>query len=797
MENVDDIYPLSPMQRLMLMHSIRVPGSSTLSNQFRYRVSGRLDAGRFDDAWRHVIHRHAALRTAFAWEGVNEPLQVVRSTVHLPVKHISLDGLGADEKAQQLAQLEQADRQRGFNLTRAPLMRLTVIRLREDEHILLWSRHHLILDLWSVERLFDEVFKNYVEAQTPGEEATGFRDYIEWLGHQNTADAETYYRHSLRGLGTPALLFGERARRSEWSRQGQPVAERVLSAETVATVSDFARTNGLTFGSVVQGGVGLMIAKRLRRDDVLFGLTVAGRPSDLDNVESILGTFINNVPVRATIDRTAKLDDWLAKLQAAQAARQPYEYLSPIDIQRCSEIPAERPLFDLLLLLQAPGATRLPGHGALTLEPLRGPFDSALPMTLAVEHEGSEARLTAVYDDAVVAPDTASDMLRHLEEWLQLISTRGDDTLAELLPAAGPATTPARKPIPAQDPVDSDIAADILLDIWRRTLGFDDIGLDDDFFAIGGTSIQAAIAFSEIEQRLGRELPLSTLFEAGSVRALLKTLDEPPGPASSLVSIQRRGHRPTVLACSGIGGNVVGLYGIARALGDGQPFYGLQPAALSDDAAPTESVEKIAADYIAASEPVRSGPVVLLGICFGAHIMLEIAQRLSKAGHPPALLIVMDPVFGDGEQPAPPGPKPTLAGYLRDTARLHVATYRSLEPADRRTWFKSKVSALWNRVRHGDPLRGSRLVLRQRRVEAANIAAAERYNPARYDGETRVLMTTDRILELADDPRKRWMSAVAPAAEVVTVPGNDTGDAVNHHAAVVADCIRSWIDDVT
>ncbi|MFW2405969.1 MAG: thioesterase domain-containing protein, partial [Gammaproteobacteria bacterium] len=308
-----------------------------------------------------------------------------------------------------------------------------------------------------------------------------------------------------------------------------------------------------------------------------------------------------------------------------------------------------------------------------------------------------------------------------------------------------------------------------------------------------GTSIQAAIAFTEIERRLGRDLPLSILFAAGNVRALLEVLDEPAEQDSPLVTIQRLGKRPPVLACPGIGGNVVGMAGIARALGDAQPFFGLQQAGVFDADADAMTVPELASAYMSASESVRAGPVVLLGICFGANVVLDMARQLTEQGQPPALVIVMDPVYDDAARPT--GPDPSLRGFLRDRLRLYAENYRSLQPAERREWLRDKRRALWNKVWQGDLLRGNRFEIRQRRVEAANIAAARDYYPRRYEGQTRILLTADRVLDLAEDPRQRWVMMVAPDAEVAMVPGIDTGDALARHAPVVADRLRRWIDE--
>jgi len=805
LDNVDDIYPLSPMQALMLMHSLRVRGSSTLANQFRYQLTGALDFERFARAWRGAIERHPALRTAFVWEGVEQPLQVVRSTVPDPVELVDLSALDEAAREQRAAEIQRRDRERGFDLVRAPLMRVTVVRLAPTEHLLLWSRHHLVLDLWSVEILFREIFEDYAaDGAAAAAPPRGFRDYVAWLGQQDASRAEDFWRRYLDGCAGPTPLFGDRARRSEWSGEGQPVVRRSLGAEHGDRLRALARAEGLTAGTIVQGAVALLVAERTGRSDVIFGLTVSGRPPGLEGVEEIMGSFINNLPVRVRLEPGAVITAWLAALQRAQGERIPFEHCSPIDVQRWSGLPAHAPLFDLLVLLQAPTAMAPPAPG-VAVTPLPGPYDSALPMTLAVETQDSGVAVTAVYDARALPAAAAAALVDDFCTCLERIVARPHASLAEVTAVAAPADDGAvadeadeaeAAPGEAEGGAGAAPSAQALLEIWRNTLGLPDVGLDDDFFALGGTSVQAALAFAAIERRLGRELPLSTLFAAGSVRKLMAALELPAAAASPLVTIQRRGDRPPLLAASGIGGNVVGLAQLARALGENQPFYGLQSRALVDEGGPAASVEDIAADFLAESAAVRTGPCVLFGVCFGAAVILEMARQLAAEGRAPDLIIAIDPVYDDDSQAPAPGPRPTLPGFVRDRARMYVATWRALEPGERADWLRHKGAVLMEKLRHRDVLHGNRFELRQRRVEAANLEAARDYRARPWDGPTRVLLTADRAIDAARDPRLRWIEKVAPHATTAYVPGSDTGDAMSRYAAVVADHLRGWIDQL-
>ncbi|HEX2188335.1 MAG TPA: condensation domain-containing protein, partial [Longimicrobiaceae bacterium] len=204
MENVESVYPLTGMQQGMLLRVLRRPGSGEYVEQVSWTLEGALDDAAFARAWRLVMDRHPVLRTAFLWEGLEQPLQVVRSGRALPTAEHDWRGVPAGERAERLAGWLAEDRARGFDLAAAPLMRLTALRLSGAETHWVWTYHHLLLDGWSASLCLRDVFAAY-DALRRGEApalppAVPFERYVAWTGAQDAAAGEAFWRDALAGF---------------------------------------------------------------------------------------------------------------------------------------------------------------------------------------------------------------------------------------------------------------------------------------------------------------------------------------------------------------------------------------------------------------------------------------------------------------------------------------------------------------------------------------------------------------------------------------------------------------------
>jgi amino acid adenylation domain-containing protein/non-ribosomal peptide synthase protein (TIGR01720 family) len=436
--DVEDIYPLSPMQQGMLFHTLQEPSSGMYFEQLTFRSEGGLDTAAFRTAWEQVLARHPILRTAFVWEGLELPLQIVRPRATLPWTEHDWRALPPEAQQEQLSSLLAEDRARGFDIAQAPLQRLLLIRLTDSAFQCVWSFHHLLLDGWSLPILFKEVFDFYDGARHGKlvhlELPRPYRDYIAWLAREDLARAEAFFREVLRGFRAPTQLSIERL--------GAPAADptashlnvmRSLSEETTAALTEAARAHGLTLNTLVQGAWALLLSHYSGEDDVVFGATVSGRSTGVEGVVSMIGLFINTLPVRARLRQDAPLVAWLKELQDQQAAQLPYEYTPLAEVQRWSEIPRGRPLFSSLLVVEnyPLDAAVEQGASSLAISDMRIAEKTNYPLALQVV-PGKELSLLIPYATDRFDGATVARMLEHIEAILVGFVRAPERRLSEL-----------------------------------------------------------------------------------------------------------------------------------------------------------------------------------------------------------------------------------------------------------------------------------------------------------------------------------------------------------------------------
>ena len=358
MKNVEDIYPLSPMQQGLLFHSLYETGSGLYVEQLSFTLREGLNAGAFEQAWREVIARHTILRTAFVWEGLDEPLQVVRQTVDVSVARHDWRELTAEMQREQFDAFMLADRQRGFDLSEAPLLRLTLMRLTEKTYRFVWSTHQMVVDGWSLFLVLKEALALY-EAISQGRDSRilksrPFRDYIAWLQQQELSEAGEFWRKLLRGFTTPTSLIPVRASRLAPSpRQATDAKQQVhLNSATTSALQNLARQQRLTLNTLAEGAWAVLLSRYSGEEDVVFGVTMSGRPATLDGIEEMAGAFINTLPLRVRVADDETLLPWLHNIQARLAELRRYEYSPLVEVQGWSEVGRGQPLFDSILAFE-------------------------------------------------------------------------------------------------------------------------------------------------------------------------------------------------------------------------------------------------------------------------------------------------------------------------------------------------------------------------------------------------------------------------------------------------------------
>ncbi len=352
MNNIEDLYELSPMQQGMLFHTLYAPESEVYFEQLLCTLSGELNFSAFVEAWQQVVARHPALRSSFYWEEIEKPLQMVSKQMDLPWEKLDWRHSTADEQQQQLEDFLKCDRQKGFDLAQAPLMRFTVIQLGEQTYQFIWSHHHILFDGWSMQIVLKEVLAFY-EVHQRGEHlrlqpVRPYREYIQWLQQQDIDQAKNFWQKTLRGFETPTFLIGNREQEQRIYNE-QPFQ---LSQTVTEKLQYVARQHHLTLNNLVQGAWALLISRYSGESDVVFGATVSGRPSTLVGVDSMVGLLINTLPIRVQVSGKTELLPWLKHLQSQTFEQEQYAYYPLAEIQQMSDISPGIPLFETILVFE-------------------------------------------------------------------------------------------------------------------------------------------------------------------------------------------------------------------------------------------------------------------------------------------------------------------------------------------------------------------------------------------------------------------------------------------------------------
>ncbi|MEU5837255.1 amino acid adenylation domain-containing protein [Streptomyces diacarni] len=432
----EDAYPLTPMQSGLLYHHLMDGRRAVYVEQFHLALENIREPQLLADAWQRVAARTPVLRSDLVWDGFAEPLQVVRSGVRIPVTQLDWTALDEGGQRAELIRHLAADRARGLDLHSAPLTRITLAQLGDDRIRLVWTFHHLLLDGWSGLQVLAEVLAEYAALadgvpHTPRPRG-GYAEFVAWLADQDSTAAERYWRAILAGRQSPTPLPYDRPPAD--IRQTVPDAEiqlRLPAADT-ARLGVVAKRAEVTLNTVLQSLWALLLARHSGERDVLFGATAAGRPDELADAESVIGLFINTLPVRIEVDPDADLLDWLRGVQDGQAEARMHEQVSLSQVQGWAPERADGGLFHSVLAFENfPADVGIAAKYGLRLAAIEASNTSNYALN-AIVYGGDELTVVLRYDSALFDAGTVSRLAGHLCRLLTETAHHPDRRVGEL-----------------------------------------------------------------------------------------------------------------------------------------------------------------------------------------------------------------------------------------------------------------------------------------------------------------------------------------------------------------------------
>lgn len=651
--DVQDIYPLSPMQEAMLVHTLAAGRSEVNFEQSCMRIRGALDHDALAHAWQTVLDRHDVLRTAFHWRGLARPMQVVHRRVGLPLEAHNWPRFDPSRLDDFLA----ADRARGFELSAAPLLRLHAIQTASDGLYLISSFHHLLVDGWCLGRIEREVRAAY-ESFRSGRPAlldqpAAYKSYIDWLSRNDSTASRRFFADALSDLPMRRRLRAP----ARMAASGYITTKLTLSRSATRALVAFTRRRGLTLAAAMHFAWAVWLAGRLDCQDVVFGTTVSGRPAGVAGVESIVGLFINNLPVRFCLDDHATVGDGLAQLHGLLGELQQHAYLSPAEIAEAVNASAGT-LFDTLVVVEnlASGTSAWAGAEGLTVETVQSRLKTAYDLTfVAVPGDAMVLSLVQPIDDR--KPEDGQAALEALAAILTAMPDAADQPLAMLprpvsLPLADMAPRPAtggmRLSTRPRSTLEARIAA-IVTDLvpgLSETGSAVDCGLDTDFWQLGLTSLELTQLALRLGAALDRPVPISLLLEHRTIASLAAAIQK--GQVWSPIVVmsdkrEREGKREPFICVHPIAGDVSVFLDLARAMPPRIPFWALQAPGLEEGQEPLPTVQALAeANLHALAARGQPAPRWIGGYSFGGMVAFEMARQLAAQGRMPERVLILD-----------------------------------------------------------------------------------------------------------------------------------------------------------
>jgi thioesterase domain-containing protein/acyl carrier protein len=641
-------------QQMLWVQNPRHPENFAYNYPLALRMRGCLDRSALERSIQEIVRRHQPLRSVFRIME-DRLIQIVLPLQPLPLPVVDLSYVCEAGRGAEALRLAVADANRPFDLTQGPLLRPKLWCLGPEDHLLLLTTHHIVSDNWSMAILLRELSVTYgaFSAGQPSPLAEVSCPYGDFVRQQQKRfehkelEYIAFWKEQLAGRDGFHYVPPDHV---------QPQSKTYHGAHERLTL-DQSSSNALkTLGPkekispfmILLTAFQCLLCRYSGQHDIGIASCVANRQSSQD--ERMVGHFSNHVIVRTSLADNSTLRDILRQVRQTALTVYSYQDLpfgSVVEQLETDSDAGRHNLFQALLVLTEAPKDKWSFSG-LDVRPL--PLDvgtTAFDLIVWLKLE-EKLEIDLQYNSDLFEADTIRQILADYATVLSIMSKNPEAQVGELGIAMLQAESRKHQrlkhaPQAYKGPRDS--VESQLVKLWEAVLDKRPVGIEDDFFELGGTSLLAARLFAQIEEDFKLKIPLVTLVQAPTIKKLAKVihLHGSPDAWHSLVTIQPGGVRPPLLCIHGESGNLLIYRSLARYLGPDQPIYGLQPQGLDGKQAPLTRIEDMAARYIKEIQVIQpEGPYFLAGYCMGGTIAFEMAQQLSGQGQRVDLLALLD-----------------------------------------------------------------------------------------------------------------------------------------------------------
>lgn len=436
MENIESISKLSPVQEGMLFHTIYEPEKEYYIVQKIVDFQGDLDVDALKESIYAVHEKYDVLRSTFEWDELSEPLRITHKKFNVswtdyPLNEDCKSNIRLENKIEEILRNNISG---VLDLSKEPPLKWALIYLNDCKYKLVFTHHHIILDGWSLELLFEEIMKNYnllIKGFSINKiKAESFNEYVDWLYQKNLLEEEFFWKENLRGFEspTPVKLFHNHETKESYKTR---VSSIKLNKELVETIVNASRKNQLSINTILQGAWGLLLHNYTSANEVIFGSTFSGRTAELEGSENRIGMFINTLPVRVNFKKQ-KTIDYLKDFQMLSNGIQQHQNLSPILIKQLSGIKQKEVIFNTIFVFEKYTKSTKENWQGLTIINKETRESSHYPLSLIVTPDKNENwQVNIKHDEFYLSNKNAQRVLKHYQTLILSIINNLDNNLME------------------------------------------------------------------------------------------------------------------------------------------------------------------------------------------------------------------------------------------------------------------------------------------------------------------------------------------------------------------------------
>ncbi|GEM_PF-2672677 len=661
--NVEEIHPLSYLQKALLMHHLKEKNDEGFI-QVKCMLEGNLDHTLFKKSIEKVIDLHKALRTSIHWKNISKPMQVVHKKVAYDWEEKDLSQLSKKDKNGCVEDYLSSDQKKGLQLDVVPVFRFSLFKLANNQFILIWSCHHILIDGWSTSIVLEQILKVYdllvTNREIDFDKIPSFFDYLKWTRKKDRSEIERFWDKYFLGFDYPTLIGDGQYQNREDSKS----ISMELNEETSNDLRELAKTNQVSLNILFQSLWAIVLSKLTGRNEIAYGVILSGRSgTDLPNIEKSVGMFMNILPVRVKFSDENSLIELGQLIQKSQIELSQFDYVSLNEISLKNGSPNYYSFFNTLFIFEnfLDSASR---SGSIRIREINSGITTTFPLTIGIVPT-KKVRISLICKDAAISHEIAEQLIHNLKLLIDDISSEKRPKNLSFsenvkyswnsLKGIAVANGSLRKVKSEENNENVGPLSDLektLLELWKNTLELEHIGLEDNFFEIGGTSLKALVLFDKISHMLGIDLPITILLNFPTVKDLAKEVESKnivdSEQSNCIVPFKKGSTNKSIYCLHSHTGDLLIYKDFIESVKPEYSVYGVQPREKDNSYILVETVEELVERYlkeIKKNQP--EGPYSFLSFCYSCVFSIELARKLRESGDVVEDIVMIDPApFG-------------------------------------------------------------------------------------------------------------------------------------------------------